>query len=274
MKVFMMTDLEGPCGVNGRPDAGVGNKIINTEIACRALTNEVNACVRGLVKAGVDTVVVVDGHGGSSSLNVFDMHPAVELIQYGGEFSGIMYESGYDANVFIGAHSMQQAGGFMCHSFNSHGVSAIWLNGKPIGEIGIQTLIAAYFKTPMILVSGDDYACREATELIGNNLVTVPTKRTITRYAVHNFSPTRVYEAIESASEKAFLARKEIPVVKIPKKLELTYRFMCRNTADWAEAQGGERIDEQTVKYTDTDFRRLWLGKNLSPAAFQNHFAN
>ena len=42
MKVFILTDLEGPAGVNARPD-NVGNKIINRPTAEQALVNEVNA---------------------------------------------------------------------------------------------------------------------------------------------------------------------------------------------------------------------------------------
>ena len=51
MKIMIMTDLEGPSGINGRSD-GIGNKTVNTPIACQVLMDEVNACVRGLLKGG------------------------------------------------------------------------------------------------------------------------------------------------------------------------------------------------------------------------------
>ena len=157
MRVFMMTDLEGPCGVNGRPATGSpGNQIINPETAKKALTNEVNACIEGLVAAGADSVTVVDGHGGSNSIDIFALHPAAELVQYGGPFAYASPEGKYDAAVQIGAHAMQNSGGFLCHTFNSHGTSEMRMNGAPIGEIGIETYICAYFGIPMVLVSGDD----------------------------------------------------------------------------------------------------------------------
>ena len=36
MKIMIMTDLEGPAGINGRSD-GIGNKTVNTPIACQVL---------------------------------------------------------------------------------------------------------------------------------------------------------------------------------------------------------------------------------------------
>ena len=36
MKIMIMTDLEGPSGINGRSD-GIGNKTVNTPIACQVL---------------------------------------------------------------------------------------------------------------------------------------------------------------------------------------------------------------------------------------------
>ena len=40
MKVFVLTDLEGPSGVNGRSD-GIGNTMVNRPTAEEALVREV-----------------------------------------------------------------------------------------------------------------------------------------------------------------------------------------------------------------------------------------
>ncbi|MBO4512023.1 MAG: M55 family metallopeptidase [Victivallales bacterium] len=272
MRVFMMTDLEGPCGVNGRPGQGVGNQIINPETAKQALVNEVNACVEGLVAAGADSVTVVDGHGGSNSIDIFKLHPAVELVQYGGTFYWGAPECKYDAAVQIGAHAMQNSGGFMCHSFNSHGISEIRLNGQPIGEIGVEVLIAAWFGFPMILVSGDEAACAEARAFIGDKVETVATKQAYNRYSARNYSPTKVYEELREKSKRALENRKKIPIVKIPKKLEMVYELMCPNTADIMEAGGAERIDFRTVRYTGTDFMDVWLGHGKTANAVEAHY--
>ena len=273
MRVFMMTDLEGPCGVNGRPATGSpGNQIINPETAKKALTNEVNACIEGLVAAGADSVTVVDGHGGSNSIDIFALHPAAELVQYGGPFAYASPEGKYDAAVQIGAHAMQNSGGFLCHTFNSHGTSEMRMNGAPIGEIGIETYICAYFGIPMVLVSGDECACAEARALIGNEVETVATKEAYHRYSARNYSPEKVYAELREKSKRALERRNEIPLVKIPENIVLEYEFMCPNAADGCEGTGAERVNFNTVRFSGNDFMRLWLGKYLSPESVEAHF--
>ena len=274
MRVFMMTDLEGPCGVNGRPD-GIGNRILNPEIAAKALTNEVNACIEGLVAAGADCVTVVDGHGGSNTLNVFDLHPAAELVQYGGTFYGVWPDATleYDAAVSIGAHAMQNSGGYMCHSFSSHSVSEIRLNGKPIGEIGIGALIYAYFGIPFILLSGDEAACKEGRDFVGPELTTVATKQAYGRYSVRNYPREKVYAELREKSRQALENRASMPIMKMPESFVLEYEMMCPNHADQMEANGGERVDFRTVRFKGTDFLRVWFGKTWN-AAFKKRYGH
>ena len=50
MKVMILTDLEGPAGINGRSD-GIGNTTLNKPTAEQALVNEVNAVCDGLIAA-------------------------------------------------------------------------------------------------------------------------------------------------------------------------------------------------------------------------------
>ena len=62
MKVFLMTDLEGICGVDSIDMIDEA-----TPGYCRAqelLMQETNAAVAGAVRAGAETILVFDGHGG------------------------------------------------------------------------------------------------------------------------------------------------------------------------------------------------------------------
>ena len=273
MRVFMITDLEGPCGVNGRSD-GIGNKIINLETAKQALVNEVNACIEGLVQAGAESVTVVDAHGGSNSIDIFKLHPAAELLQYGGVFHGAFPDDGnYDAAVQIGVHAMQNSGGYMCHSYSSHGISEMRLNGEPIGEIGICTLVCAWFGIPTILVSGDEAACAEARNFIGPMVETVPTKVAHSRYSVRNYSPTKVYAALRENSKRALEKLPLFTVPAIPKDVELVYELMCPNLADGSENQGAERLDFRTVRYKGDDFMRVWLDTQHCDSSVTAHYA-
>jgi D-amino peptidase len=258
MKVHIMTDLEGPAGVNGRGD-GIGNKIINTETACKCLVEEVNACCEGLVEAGATEIVVWDGHGGSNSIDIRLLHPAASLGILGGGLAPVCCYDGCDAAIQLGAHAMQGVrDGFMNHSFNSHGIAELRLNGEPVGEIGIGMLLAAHFGVPTILVSGDVAACREAEAFAGAGLCTVATKQALSRYKVINRPLEGLYAELRAVSANALRNLKQAPLQKIAPSYELIYRAMCPNLADAFERAGIERLDYQTLRFRSGSIVDLW----------------
>ena len=257
MKVMILTDLEGPSGVNGRPDK-IGNTIINRPAAETARVNEVNACCEGLVAAGADEIVVLDGHGGSNSIDIFKLHPKAKLMQAGAWDPVVCIDAGFDAMIQIGAHAMQSSGGSMCHSYNSHGIARMEFNGRQIGEIGMSALCAAYFHVPTIFVSGDAAACREAEAFLGGDVVTVRTKFAMNRYSVVNEPPEAVYAALREGTAEALRRRSRIACVEVPRQCELILRMMCANLANSYEKIGIERLDEVTLRFVSDDFIDLW----------------
>ncbi|MDO9464939.1 MAG: M55 family metallopeptidase [bacterium] len=259
-KVYVMTDLEGPSGVNGRcADTGIGNKIINEETACRLLTEEVNAVVEGLSNAGAKEIIVIDGHGGSNSIHIENLHPKAELKIYGGGVTPITcVDASYDAALHIGAHSMIGVkDGFMNHTFNSHSCSNMWLNDMPVGEIAIFALLCSYFGVPTILVSGDRAACREAKEFLGK-VETVETKIGLSRYSVINKNPVKVREELRQTAKQALENRNSFPIKNIKHPYRLKIELMCPNQADAYEKKGAKRLDHQTVLIESKDFMDLW----------------
>lgn len=259
MRVYIMTDLEGPGGVNGRADS-IGNRIVNESTAGKLLTEEVNACVEGLVRAGAGEIVVWDGHGGSNSIDITMLHPAASLGTLGSPLLRMnLLDASYDAAVQLGAHALQGTeSAYMNHTFSSHSIAGMRLNGKPIGEIGIQALLAAYFRVPTILVSGDRAACAEARDFIGEKLETVVTKDAFSRYTVVNRNPVSIRKDLMETAEKALKNVRTAPLPELPGDFELEYRFMCPNAADDFEKRGAERIDCQTVILRSKDFMDLY----------------
>src|SRR5205814_3461747 len=51
------------------------------------------------------------------------------------------------------------------------------INGTLVGESGILAAIAGCWDIPAVFVSGDEATCREVTALLGEEVVTVPVKR-------------------------------------------------------------------------------------------------
>lgn len=258
MKVMILTDSEGPAGVNGRPDAPVGNTMPNKPTVDIALVNEVNAVCEGLVAAGADEIVVFDGHGGSNSIDIFKLHSKASLMQIGNFMPVSWLDGTFDAFIQLGAHAMQHTDGYMCHTYNSHAVQSMLLNGELIGEIGISSYLAAYFKVPTIMVSGDDMACHEARALLGDDLTVVPTKSSVNRYTAVNYPVQEVYANLRAAAEKALRNLEKSKVLEVPEQLELTVRMMCPNQTWAAEKLGIERLDEVTLRYVSDDMIDLW----------------
>ena len=260
MKVFVMTDLEGPSGVNGRSD-GIGNKIVNEKIACELLLEEVNAVVEGLVRGGATEIVVWDGHGGSNSLDITKLHKAASLGTAGGDMAPVNYlDASYDAAVQIGTHSLQGTdGGYLSHSYDSHEIANMYLNNTRIGEIGMTTLMASYFNVPTILIAGDTAACLEAKEFIGeNNVVTVETKKSISRYLVINYNPVKVREELSIKAQDAIEKISKMTPKKFTSPYEYKIQFMCPNAANFYEKIGAERLDHQTIILRSDDFIDVW----------------
>ena len=262
MKAFIMTDLEGVSGVNGRSD-GIGNKIVNTEAACRLLTEEVNAVVEGLVDAGVEEITVLDGHGGSNSIRIEDLHPGATLkISGGGLAPVVTIDASYDMALHIGTHAMIGVdAAFLNHSFNSHAVANMWLNDIPVGEIAVEAMLCAYFGVPTVLVSGDRAACVEARAFVGE-VKTVETKVALSRYSVINRNPTSVRQELREAAREAALGRQAYAVRKLPPPYAMKIQLMCPNQADSYEMRGMERLDPQTVLLESDDFLDLWAQRN------------
>jgi len=259
MKVMIMTDLEGPSGINGRADACVGNQTVNTPIACQVLMDEVNACVRGLLAAGADDILVWDGHGGSNSMDIRQLEAPARFGNIGGGLAPATYvDASFDACILLGYHGMAGVpDAYMSHSYNSHGIRNMRLNGENIGEIGMEALHAAYFGVPTILVTGDQAACRESRKFLGD-VATVETKRALSRYTVLNRNPRVVQKEIEAAAERALQLLPHWPVKTIPAELELQVEFMCPNAVVSHVKAGRKLVETATVSIQSDDFMDLF----------------
>src|SRR6476659_796502 len=79
-RIFVVTDMEGVGGVNNADEQLLPGQR-RYEESRRLLTGELNAAVEGALAAGATEVVVWDGHDGSRSLSIEDIHPRARLIQ-------------------------------------------------------------------------------------------------------------------------------------------------------------------------------------------------
>src|SRR5437762_276146 len=79
-RILIVTDLEGAGGVNDADEQLLPGQRRYLE-SRRILTGEVNAAVEGARAAGATEIVIWDGHDGSRTLSVDEIHESARLLQ-------------------------------------------------------------------------------------------------------------------------------------------------------------------------------------------------
>lgn len=222
MKVYILTDLEGACGVVNFDDYGVPGARYY-EVARSLVTAETNAAIEGALEAGADEVLVLDGHG-YGAINPLELHPAAKLIAGRPLNYPFEIDRSFDAMLIIGQHS--KAGtpqGHLAHT-GSFDVKEYTINGISFGEMGVNMLFAGYFGVPTVMVSGDRAACEEALSLVPN-LETAQVKEGINWGAAIHLHPTRARDLIREKARRGIERRSEIPPYRMDPPYERVIEY-------------------------------------------------
>ncbi|MBN2666845.1 MAG: M55 family metallopeptidase [Bacteroidales bacterium] len=205
IKIYVNTDLEGISGVYKFAQTREKDSPLNIQ-ACEYFMGDLAAVIRGLKDGGADEIVVLDGHG-SQCIIPHLMVPGARYITGlprpgAGNLSEL--DSTFAGMVMLGFHAMMGTpDGVLNHTQNSRAENRYWYNGVESGELVQNAIIAGHFNVPFIMVTGDDATCREARRFFGNDLVTVSTKKGLSREAavLYPFEETRkaLYEGARRA---------------------------------------------------------------------------
>jgi len=219
-RILIVTDLEGAGGVYDAEEQLLPGQRRYLE-SRRILTGEVNAAVEGALLAGASEVVIWDGHDGSRTLSVDEIHPRAQLLQ-GRPTPATYYlsEKLYNGIVFVGQHAMAGAKDAVLAHSQSFSVKRISINGKEVGEIGQVAAIAGYFHIPVIMLAGDQAACTELLDL-QPGAVTVPVKRLAGKKSALSLSHEEGKRQIEQAARKAVVQLQQYKPWKIDGPVEL-----------------------------------------------------
>ncbi len=261
MKILIHADCEGLCGIRAFVDAS--GKIV-ADLAADAKMqqlNEINACIDGLRRAGANEILVWDNccTSGTPVFNIYDLRPGVYFADSRDPAGPVMHlDAGFDGAILLGATAMNHTpDAFMAHSVNSRIFDSLELNGLPIGDIGLNILTASYFQVPVLLVSGDDKACREAQRFCGGEMETVETKKGLSCLKCMNHSPVDVCRELTRKAEEALRKRDSRKI----RSMSGPYRLKVRTTAPhflapWIH-MGYEPAAENTIVLESDDFLDL-----------------
>lgn len=176
MKLYIVTDMEGSCGILDHDNWVVPTGRYYDE-GRRLLTLEVNAAVEGFFSAGATEIHVLDGHGaGGIDQSLLDSRTL--FIKNTASFPHLL-DSSFDAIAWVGQHA--KAGTEFAHIAHTQWFDYLDLsiNGISIGEFGQMAMIAASFGVRAIFGAGDEAFCREAEALV-KGIETVSVKRGLT----------------------------------------------------------------------------------------------
>src|SRR5437879_7732957 len=143
------------------------------------MTAEANAAVEGALAAGATRILVNDSHWFMRNLLAEELHQAAELVSGDPKPRSMVQgiEDGFDAALFIGYHA--RAGtpnAILDHTYADH-IHEVRLNGKAVGELGLNAALAGIHGVPAAPVSGDSALAARAHDSLGDHAATVLARR-------------------------------------------------------------------------------------------------
>jgi D-amino peptidase len=258
-KVFMITDMEGVSGIYDSELQVEPFQSPRWEESRKLLTGEVNAAVEGLLAGGATDVVVWDGHDSGRTLSVLDIHPKARLLTGRPISRTLELDSSYCAVIFIGQHAMAGADkGILSHSYDSHNIQNMWVNGKPTGEIGGRVLLAGAMNIPAIMLSGDTAACKEIHDLVPE-AECAEVKSGVSRNAGFMLSHPAACALIREKAQRAIERLGEFRPYKISGPVEVKVEFTTAAGKVFELREGVERVNERTWAFRGKDIMDAWL---------------
>jgi D-amino peptidase len=271
LKVYVSVDMEGIAGVNhpgptGRADAGYPS---NVEL----MVGETNAAIEGALAGGAEEILVNDSHGGMYNLRPADLHPAARVLQGQKAWSmvaGAGPDAGFGVALFVGYHA--RAGhptATIAHTYSGRPTLSR-LDGRPVGESGMNAAMLGAWGIPVGLVTGDD-ALADETEAWLPWAERVVVKQGHGSSAAASVHPTVARDLVRTAAERAVRRAAtgdlQLLIVDPPVTVEVDYHRPIE--ADYAAiVPGAERVGDRGVRYVGSDvasaYRAFLAGVRLA----------
>src|ERR671922_182192 len=174
MKVFISVDMEGATAMTDPEDVlPHGSDYQRGRVF---MTSDANAAVLGAFDADATEVVVNDSHWIMRNLLIEQIDPRARVIKGFHKPMCMMQgiDESVDAAVFVGYHSCAGTEqGVLAHTLLGKEIQNMLINGEPTGETRLNALLCGHFGVPVVFVAGDDTVCREAKNVLGQDLPTI-----------------------------------------------------------------------------------------------------
>ena len=171
-----------------------------------------------------------------------------------------LLEQGCDAALFVAMHA--KAGtpdGVMSHTVSGQAWKNLSFNGVSVGETGINAALCGQWGCPVLLVTGDEATCREATALLGEGLTTVSVKRGLGRFSARQLPPLKARELIEAGAERALKDLSAVKPYDPGRPAEIRVEFTTPDRlVEYRNRRGTEQVDDHTLVVRGDDWWSAW----------------
>ncbi len=250
MKVYISADMEGIAGVVTREQ--LGPKGFEYSQFRKLMTAEVNAAIKAARDEGATEIVVSDSHGNGLNLLLDALPQDIELVRSWPRPLGMMegIDDTFSAVIFIGYHaSAGNTDGILAHTMSGADFSSVKINGIEITEGGFNALIAGHFGVPVVMISGDEAAVREVSEMLGpieGAVVKWHSSHTSGRTLMPKAAQALIKEKVQSGLRR----RQELKPFRIKGPLTLDLMYKNNKAAELiAYLPNVELIDNRTVRF-------------------------
>jgi len=276
MKIYISADFEGTAGVVDRHQCFPGNPEFDR--VRRHWVEDINAIIEGAIAGGASEFVVNEAHAAMNYMLPELLHPQASFIsgyvKLDNQMQGL--DGSFSGAVIMGHAKAGTAGAVLNHSYVMRDVIDVRLNGKSIGEFGLNAHWASYLGVPVILVVGDNGFASEAKALIPQ-IETAVVKRGLSQFTAHNLGLDAARRVIREAAQRAVGKAGDIAPITLPESFELEIDFSLSEIAHLCSfIPGVERVDGRTIRFSSRDYRRVMhvriLCTNLALATVRAHF--
>lgn len=227
-KIYVATDLEGASGVWRFAQTRDRTSALYVQ-AVEYLMGDIAALVRALRETGIAQIVIADGHAGGDNFIPHLMEPGASYVTGKPRRPLEGLDRTFHGVILLGYHAMKgTADGVLNHTRSSMTEMRYWYNERESGEIAQTALIAGRLGIPVIMATGDTATCREATRFLGRNVITVATKRGISREAAELYPFQETRTAIFEGAQKA------LGVISRCRPYKLPIPIRCKR--EWIES--------------------------------------
>jgi len=260
VRVFVSADMEGVAGI-ARDEQTDPSSPLHAE-GRRLLTLEVNAAIEGALDAGVQEVVVSDGHWNCVNLLPEELHPRAELVSGFPRrlYMGAGMGPGFDAAFFVGYHAAAGTpDAVLDHTYaDDRVVREVRLCGVPQSEGSLTGYFCGAFDCPVALFTGDAAAVSQMHEFV-LEVEGVVVKEGLARQAARSVHPRVARERIRAGARRAVERLDNIPPMRLSGRAELEVDVVTTAMAESCErVPCVRRLGPRTVGYASEDYVEVY----------------